>query len=82
MPQRCRPFHPSARRHLTPNTAQPGSGGQCHGEGRHGAAFGGSGKPISPKTDVRRVLAPYSEPMKKLLEDAESFYRPKVRPAI
>jgi site-specific DNA-methyltransferase (cytosine-N4-specific) len=34
-----------------------------------------------PKADVRRVLAPYSERMKKLLEDAESFYRPKLRPS-
>jgi len=34
-----------------------------------------------PKADVRRALAPHSERMKKLLEDAESFYRPKLRPA-
>jgi hypothetical protein len=34
-----------------------------------------------PKADVRHVLAPYSERMKKLLEDAESFYRPKLRPS-
>jgi DNA modification methylase len=34
-----------------------------------------------PKADVRRVLAPYSERMKKLLEDAESFYSPKLRPS-
>jgi site-specific DNA-methyltransferase (cytosine-N4-specific) len=34
-----------------------------------------------PKADVRRVLLPYSERMKKLLEDAESFYRPKLRPS-
>src|ERR1035441_1067845 len=34
-----------------------------------------------PKADVRRVLAPYSERMKKLLEDAERFYRPKLRPS-
>jgi site-specific DNA-methyltransferase (cytosine-N4-specific) len=34
-----------------------------------------------PKADVRRVLAPYSDRMKKLLEDAESFYRPKLRPS-
>ena len=27
------------------------------------------------------MLAPYSERMKKLLEDAESFYRPKLRPS-
>jgi hypothetical protein len=34
-----------------------------------------------PKADVRRVLAPYSDRMKKLLQDAESFYRPKLRPS-
>ncbi len=34
-----------------------------------------------PKADVRRVLTPYSERMKKLLADAESFYRPKLRPS-
>jgi site-specific DNA-methyltransferase (cytosine-N4-specific) len=34
-----------------------------------------------PKADVRRVLAPYSERMKKLLEDADRFYRPKLRPS-
>jgi hypothetical protein len=34
-----------------------------------------------PKADVRRVLAPYPERMKKLLEDAETFYRPKLRPS-
>ena len=34
-----------------------------------------------PKADVRRVLAPYSDRMKKLLEDAESFCRPKLRPS-
>ncbi|MBI5409274.1 MAG: site-specific DNA-methyltransferase [Nitrospirae bacterium] len=34
-----------------------------------------------PKADVRNVLAPYSERMKKLLEDSERFYRPKKRPS-
>jgi len=34
-----------------------------------------------PKADVRRVLAPYSDRMKKLLQDAGSFYRPKLRPS-
>jgi DNA modification methylase len=34
-----------------------------------------------PKADVRRVLTPYSKRMKKLLEDAERFYRPKLRPS-
>lgn len=30
---------------------------------------------------MRNVLAPYSERMKKLLEDSEKFYRPKKRPS-
>jgi site-specific DNA-methyltransferase (cytosine-N4-specific) len=34
-----------------------------------------------PKADVRRVLAPYSERMKKLIEDSEKFYSPKKRPS-
>ena len=34
-----------------------------------------------PKADVRRVLAPYSDRMKKLIEDPESFYTPKKRPS-
>jgi site-specific DNA-methyltransferase (cytosine-N4-specific) len=34
-----------------------------------------------PKADVSKVLAPYSERMKKLLDDPEAFYRPKVRPS-
>lgn len=34
-----------------------------------------------PKADVRRVLVPYSERMRKLLEDPEGFYRPKKRPS-
>jgi DNA modification methylase len=34
-----------------------------------------------PKADVRRVLVPYSERMKKLLEDPERFYKPKQRPS-
>jgi DNA modification methylase len=34
-----------------------------------------------PKADVRRVLAPYSERMKKLLEDGGKFYQPKKRPS-
>lgn len=34
-----------------------------------------------PKADVRRVLAPYSERMKKLIEDSASFYTPKKRPS-
>ena len=32
-----------------------------------------------PKADVRKVLAPYSDRMKKLIEDPESFYTPKKR---
>lgn len=34
-----------------------------------------------PKVDVRKVLAPYSERMKKLIEDPEKFYSPKERPS-
>ncbi len=34
-----------------------------------------------PKADVRNVLAPYSERMKKLIEDPDGFYKPKVRPS-
>jgi DNA modification methylase len=34
-----------------------------------------------PKADVTKVLAPYSDRMKKLLVDPEAFYRPKDRPS-
>lgn len=34
-----------------------------------------------PKADVTRVLAPYSERMKKLIEDPGKFYTPKRRPS-
>ena len=34
-----------------------------------------------PKSNVSNVLAPYSERMKKLIEDPEKFYTPKVRPS-
>jgi site-specific DNA-methyltransferase (cytosine-N4-specific) len=34
-----------------------------------------------PKADVRNVLTPYSERMKKLIEDSERFYSPKKRPS-
>jgi len=34
-----------------------------------------------PKADVRKVLAPYSERMKKLIEDPDNFYKPKKRPS-
>ncbi len=37
-------------------------------------------KTDSPKADVRKVLTPYSERMKKLIQDPESFYTPKKRP--
>jgi DNA modification methylase len=33
------------------------------------------------KSDVRQVLVPYSRRMRKLLEDADRFYTPKVRPS-
>ena len=34
-----------------------------------------------PKSDITRVLAPYSERMKKLIADPEKFYTPKLRPS-
>ena len=34
-----------------------------------------------PKADVRKVLAPYSDRMKKLIENPEKFYTPKKRPS-
>ena len=34
-----------------------------------------------PKADVSKVLTEYSDRMKKLLEDPEAFYTPKVRPS-
>lgn len=34
-----------------------------------------------PKADVSRVLAPYSDRMKKLIEDPAKFYTPKMRPS-
>lgn len=39
------------------------------------------GKTDTPKADVRKVLAPYSDRMKKLIEDPEGFYTPKMRPS-
>ena len=34
-----------------------------------------------PKSDITKVLAPYSDRMKKLLEDPAAFYTPKIRPS-
>jgi len=34
-----------------------------------------------PKADVRKVLAPYSDRMKKLIKDPGSFYKPMKRPS-
>jgi site-specific DNA-methyltransferase (cytosine-N4-specific) len=34
-----------------------------------------------PKADIRRVLVPYSDRMRKLLKDAERYYTPKKRPS-
>lgn len=34
-----------------------------------------------PKADITKVLAPYSDRMKKLLEDPDAFYTPKLRPS-
>jgi DNA modification methylase len=39
------------------------------------------GKTEWPKADITKVLAPYSDRMKKLLEDPEAFYTPKLRPS-
>ncbi len=38
-------------------------------------------KTSEPKADVRKVLVPYSDRMKKLISDPDSFYRPKKRPS-
>lgn len=38
-------------------------------------------KSVHPKANVSKVLAPYSERMKKLLADPEAFYKPRVRPS-
>ena len=38
-------------------------------------------KTVDPKADVRRVLTPYSERMKKLLKNPSAFYTPKARPS-
>lgn len=38
-------------------------------------------KETNPKANVSSVLAPYSERMKKLIEDPEKFYTPKGRPS-
>ncbi|MCD4783102.1 MAG: site-specific DNA-methyltransferase [Candidatus Eremiobacteraeota bacterium] len=34
-----------------------------------------------PRADVRKVLVPYSDRMKKLLENPDKFYKPKKRPS-
>lgn len=34
-----------------------------------------------PKADVTKVLAPYSDRMKKLIQDPEKYYTPKLRPS-
>jgi DNA modification methylase len=34
-----------------------------------------------PKADIKKVLVPYSDRMKKLLEDPAAFYTPKLRPS-
>ena len=39
------------------------------------------GKTEWPKADLTRVLAPYSDRMKKLLENPDAFYAPKLRPS-
>lgn len=39
------------------------------------------GKTEWPKADISKVLSPYSDRMKKLIEDPDKFYTPKVRPS-
>jgi site-specific DNA-methyltransferase (cytosine-N4-specific) len=39
------------------------------------------GKTAWPKANVSNVLVPYSDRMKKLLEDPDAFYQPKERPS-
>lgn len=34
-----------------------------------------------PKADITKVLAPYSDRMKKLIEDPDKYYTPKLRPS-
>jgi DNA modification methylase len=34
-----------------------------------------------PKADVRKVLVPYSDRMEKLLQNKDTFYKPKLRPS-
>lgn len=34
-----------------------------------------------PKADIKRVLVPYSERMKKLQQNPEKYYKPKLRPS-
>ena len=38
-------------------------------------------KTENPKADVKNVLTPYSERMKKLIKDPKSFYKPDKRPS-
>lgn len=38
-------------------------------------------KTPNPKADITKVLVPYSERMKKLIADPESFYQPNKRPS-
>ncbi len=39
------------------------------------------GKTAWPKADITKVLAPYSDRMKKLLEDPQAYYQPAKRPS-
>ncbi len=34
-----------------------------------------------PKADITKVLAPYSDRMKKLIEDPDKYYKPQLRPS-
>ena len=39
------------------------------------------GKTAWPKSDIKKVLVPYSDRMLKLLDDPDKFYKPKERPS-
>lgn len=39
------------------------------------------GKNDRPKANVREVLSPYSDRMKKLIEDPDKYYKPTIRPS-
>lgn len=38
-------------------------------------------KSKNPKADIKKVLVPYSDKMKKLIENPNKYYKPKIRPS-